>query len=99
LAVLFSVGLACQSAPCTAAAASGEYAPAGVLAAGCAIDGGGATEGGGMFGMYEVSKVEGALVLAADAEFEVAAEIEVLDLISFASSSALLTSRSSCSLN
>jgi hypothetical protein len=73
-----------------------------VLAAGCAIDGGGATEGGGMFGMfgvYEVSKVEGALVLAADAEFEVAAEIEVLDLISFASSSALLTSRSSCSLN
>ncbi|HSZ09308.1 MAG TPA: hypothetical protein VK794_12290 [Steroidobacteraceae bacterium] len=101
MAVLFSGGLACQSAPCTVAAVSGEYAPAGAVAdratGDAATGGGGATAGGGVFGVYEVSKAEGAPVVVA--ECEAAAEIEVLDLTSFTSSSALLTSRSSCSLN
>jgi hypothetical protein len=96
LAVLFSGGLVCQSAPCTAAAVSGEYAPGGAVVAGGATDGGGATTGGGMFGVYEVSKAEGALVVVA--EFEAAADLALVDLVCFISSSAL-TSRSSCSLN
>jgi hypothetical protein len=88
---LFSGGLACQSAPCTVDAVSGEYAAGGALA------GGGAT-GGGMFGVYDVSSSEGTLVFAAAAELEAAADMELLDLVSFISSSAL-TSRSNCSLN
>jgi len=51
-----------------------------------------------MFGVYEVSKAEGALAVRAAAEFEVAAEVELLDLVCFMSSSAL-TSRSNCSVN
>ena len=57
-----------------------------------------------MFGVYEVSKADGALVLGADAEAEAAAEaevvteVELLDLVCFMSSSAL-TSRSNCSVN
>ncbi|MDP9010638.1 MAG: hypothetical protein M3N91_18360 [Pseudomonadota bacterium] len=89
---LFSGGLACQSAPCTVDAVSGEYAPGGALA------GGGATGGGGMFGVYEVSKADGALVFAAAAELEADVDVELLDLVCFISSSAL-TSRSNCSLN
>ena len=49
-----------------------------------------------MFGVYEVSKAEGALVVVA--EFEAAADLALVDLVCFISSSAL-TSRSSCSLN
>jgi len=106
---LFSGGLACQSAPCTLDAVSGEYAAGGAAAAG-ATGGGGATAGGCMFGVYEVSKAEGAPAVPAAAEvedsakfevaakFEVGAEAEVLDLVCFMSSSAL-TSRSSCSVN
>jgi len=95
---LFSGGLACQSAPCTVDAVSDEYAAGGALAAG------GATAGGGMsgvyvsFGVYDVSNAEGALVFAAAAEIEAAADAELLDLVSFISSSAL-TSRSNCSVN
>jgi len=96
LAVLFSGGLACQSAPCTAAAVSGEYAPGGAVVAGGATVGGGATAGGGMFGVYEVSKAEGAMLVVP--EFDAAAGLELEDLVCFISSSAL-TSRSSCSLN
>jgi hypothetical protein len=95
LAVLFSVGLVCQSAPCTVDAVSGEYAPGGALAAGGATGDGGATDGG-VFGVYEVSKEEGAPAVVAG--FEAAADLELLDLVCFISSSAL-TSRSSCSLN
>ena len=65
-----------------------------------------------MFGVYEVSKADGALVLGADAEAEAEAaaevevateaelvtEVELLDLVCFMSSSAL-TSRSNCSVN
>jgi len=55
-----------------------------------------------MFGVYEVSKAEGAPAVRAASEFEVAAEVEVeielLDLVCFMSSSAL-TSRSNCSVN
>jgi hypothetical protein len=103
LVSLFSGGLACQSAPCTLDAVSGEYAAGGAAAAG-ATGGGGATAGGCMFGVYEVSKAEGAPAVPAAAEvedaakFEVGAEAEVLDLVCFMSSSAL-TSRSSCSVN
>ena len=94
---LFSGGLACQSAPCTLDAVSGEYAAGGAAADG-ATGGGGATAGGVMFGVYEVSKAEGALAVRAAAGFEVAAEVELLDLVCFMSSSAL-TSRSNCSVN
>lgn len=99
MAVLFSDGLACQSAPCTVDAVSGEYAPGGGVVAGSSMGDGGATAGCGMFGVYAVSKAEGALVVGAAAEFEVADKFEMLDLACFARSSALLTSRSSCSLN
>jgi len=61
-----------------------------------------------MFGVYEVSKADGALVLGADAEAaaevevateaELVTEVELLDLVCFMSSSAL-TSRSNCSVN
>jgi hypothetical protein len=101
LVSLFSGGLACQSAPCTLDAVSGEYAAGGALA-------GGGSTGGGMFGVYEVSKADGAPAFGADAEFEVAAgivaefkfagDVELLDLVCFISSSAL-TSRSNCSVN
>jgi hypothetical protein len=103
LVSLFSGGLACQSAPCTLDAVSGEYAAGGAAAGGATGDGG-AAAGGGMFGVYEVSKAEGALVVGAAAEFEIAAEFdaaaefELLDMVCFISSSAL-TSRSNCSVN
>jgi hypothetical protein len=98
LVSLFSGGLACQSAPCTVDAVSGEYAAEGAVA------GGGAIGSGGVFGVYEVSTAEGALVFAAVAESEIAAEFdaaavfELLDRVCFISSSAL-TSRSNCSVN